>query len=417
MSMTTFPVDALDHAGDGLATVEGRRRAVPFALPGDHVRLGDDTLELVPGSPHRVAPPCPLFSRCGGCRMLHADDALYAAWKVDLLREAFAAAGLAAPIGPMARSPLSGRRRMTMSAKADSQGARAGYFARASHDIVDVERCPALAPALDAALPSLRAIALGAAHAHGEARLVATLCDNGIDVVLDTPRKKPPKPARGRRKARAAPPPPPLPPPVDDPAILRLTVDAEMRFTREPPTIALGGVAVPFPPGAFIQATSAGEAALTAAVLAGVGTATPVLDAFCGLGTFALPLSRTAAVDAIDSDGPAIAALEAAARHLRGRRPVTAIRRDLMRHPLGPQELARFGAVVFDPPRAGAKALAEALAASTVPVVVAVSCEPRTLARDCAILVQGGYQITQVHPVDQFVATAHIESVAWLRRP
>lgn len=415
MSIATYPVDALDHAGDGLATVDGRRRAVPFALPGDHVRHGEGALELVPGSPHRVAPPCPLFSRCGGCRILHADDALYAAWKVDLLREAFAAAGLAAPIEPMARSPLSSRRRMTMSAKADNRSARAGYFARASHDIVDVEVCPALAPALDAALPSLRAIALSAAHAHGEARLVATLCDNGIDVALDSPRKKPAKSARGRRKSAPAAAPPP--PPVDDPAIVRLTVDGEMRFTREPPMIALGGVAVPFPAGAFIQATSAGEAALTAAVLAGVGTATPVLDAFCGLGTFALPLSRTAAVEAIDSDGPAIAALEAAARHLRGRRPLNATRRDLMRHPLGPQELARFGAVVFDPPRAGAKALAEALAASTVPVVVAVSCEPRTLARDCAILVQGGYEITHVHPVDQFVATAHIEAVAWLRRP
>ena len=197
---------------------------------------------------------------------------------------------------------------------------------------------------------------------------------------------------------------------------MRLSQGEETLLAREQPTVTLGGVAVPFPPGAFIQATRAGEAALVKAVLAGVGEAKSVLDAFCGLGTFALPLSRTAAVEAVDSDGPAIAALAETARHLKGRRPLAAQRRDLMRHPLGPHELARFDAVVFDPPRAGAKGLAEALAASDVPVVVAVSCEPRTLARDCAILTAGGYQITQVQPVDQFVATAHIEAVAWLRR-
>lgn len=412
--MTTAPVDALDRAGDGLATLDGQRRSIPFALPGDDVRQDGDTLTLLSRSPHRVPPPCPLFDRCGGCRMLHADDALYAEWKVGLLRDAFAAAGLSPPIAPMARSPLPSRRRMTLSATAGSGPPRAGYFARASHTIVDVPDCPALEPALDAALPALRAIALDAARKAGEARLVATLCDNGVDVALAAAPRAPTP--RRRRKRGARTPPPPPPPMLTDPAIVRLSEGGETLIAREMPTVTLGGVPVPFPPGAFIQATRQGEKALVEAVLAGVGGAATVLDAFCGLGTFALPLSRTAAVEAVDSDGPAIAALAEAARHLKGRRPLEPVRRDLMRHPLNAGELDRFEAVVFDPPRAGARGLAEALAASRVPVVVAVSCEPRTLARDCAILTAGGYQITQVQPVDQFVATAHIEAVAWLRR-
>ncbi|GAB5378424.1 MAG: class I SAM-dependent RNA methyltransferase [Acuticoccus sp.] len=414
--MSEQTVIALDRAGDGiLETPDSARKTVPLALPGDRVRLGEDLCEIRPLSRERVAPGCAVFGRCGGCRMLHAADPLYAAWKHDLVAEAFAVAGLAPPLAPMARSPLASRRRMTLSASNKGGAMRVGYFARASHDIVDIDTCPALDPALAAALPALRQIAAdAAARSAGEARLVATLCDNGIDAALTIPR-----PQRGRRTARRGKGKPPrrAPPTLPDPAIIRLSEGEEMLLQHEVPTVSFGGVPVAFPAGAFVQATRAGEAALTEAMLAGVGSATRVLDAFCGLGTFALPLTRGAEVVAVDVDGPAIAALEAAARRATGRRPLRAERRDLLRHPLSPRELERFDAVVFDPPRAGARGLAEALAATaSVPTVVAVSCEPRTLARDCAILVAGGYEITRVLPVDQFVASAHVECVAWLRR-
>lgn len=409
--MTLFDVTALAPSGDGVVVTGEGRRLVPLALPGDRVAITGEEVTIEPASPARVAPPCPVFGVCGGCRMLHADDELYATWKVGLLREAFAAAGLAPPIAPMARSVLPSRRRITLSAKVERGRVRAGYFARASHDIVDVTACPALEPALDAALPAIREIAIAAAHRAGEARLTATLCDNGIDVALAA--APPPRRTKGKAKRRPQHEPPPT---LDHPALVRLSRGGEILLARETPVVALGGVPVAFPPGAFIQATRAGEAALVAAVRDATDGAKTILDAFCGLGTFALPLSQGAAVTAVDVDGPAIAALEEAARHLKGRPPLKAQRRDLMRHPMGPAELAPFEAVVFDPPRAGAKGLAEALAASTVPLVVAVSCEPRTLARDCAILVAAGYEISGVRPVDQFVATAHIEAVATLRR-
>lgn len=416
--MSEHSVIALDRAGDGvLDGADARRRTVPLALPGDRVRLGGGAPEIFPESESRVAPGCAVFGFCGGCRMLHAADPLYASWKTGLVEEAFVAVGLKPDIAPMARSPLASRRRMTLSAKRVGGKMRIGYFARGSHDVVDVATCPALDPRLEAALAGLRRLAGEAAdRGSGEARLLATLCDNGIDAALTVPR-----PHRARRTARrgnkaGAAAPRRVPPSLPDPAIIRLSEGEEMLLQQEAPVVTFDGVPVAFPAGAFIQATAAGERALVDAVRQGVGDAGRVLDAFCGLGTFALPLSRGAEVQAVDVDGPAIAALEAAARRATGHRPLKAVRRDLLRHPLAPAELDRFEAVVFDPPRAGAKGLAESLAASRVPTVVAVSCEPRTLARDCAILVAGGYRLGRVQPVDQFVASAHVECVAWLTR-
>ncbi|WMS43322.1 hypothetical protein RDV64_02655 [Acuticoccus sp. MNP-M23] len=400
-------VVGLDDAGDGI--LEHGGRPVPLAIPGDRVRRGEGTAVIEPLSANRAEPPCPLFGVCGGCRLQHLGDALYAEWKRGRLLTAMERQGLAAPVAPMVRSPLASRRRLTLTAK----GGKVGYFARGTHDIIDVPDCPALAPALNAALPALRDIARTAAGQRGEARLVATLCANGIDVALAAPKAPKPQRARKGRKPRVL---QPLRILADDPAIVRVLEGDEILFARETPHVLFGGVPVELPPAAFLQATLEGERALTEAVLAGVGDAPRVFDAFCGLGTFTLPLARRASVLAVDGDPPAIAALDAAVRQVSGAKPITVKRRDLMRDPLNPVELNAFDAVVFDPPRAGAKALADALAASDVPRIVAVSCEPSTLARDCAILTAAGYRIETITPVDQFVATAHLEAVAVLRR-
>ncbi|MEO1104143.1 MAG: hypothetical protein AAFW98_10510 [Pseudomonadota bacterium] len=404
--MSAHQVERLDDEGDGLVTVDGAARAIPLAVPGDTVTFIGGGPQIVPISPARADPVCHLFGRCGGCRVQHLADDAYASWKRDRLVMALMRKGLDVPVAPMARAPLASRRRLTMSATRRGGTTIAGFFARASHQLVDVPHCPALAPPLGRALPGLRDLLLAAAQKTGEARLTATLCDNGIDAALLTP------PTQGRRKK------PKRPPPLmaDDPAIIRVSLDGETLFQREPPIVCFDGISVPFPPGAFLQASREGEAALLAAVREGVGNPQRVLDAFCGLGTFAVPLSGAASVTAVDIDGPSIGSLESAARHMSGRKALTAMRRNLMRHPLGPAELKGFDAVVFDPPRAGAKGLAASLAASGVPAVVAVSCEPATLARDCAQLVAGGYKITHALPVDQFVATAHIEAVVTLRR-
>ncbi|WP_420392149.1 class I SAM-dependent RNA methyltransferase [Acuticoccus sp.] len=316
--------------------------------------------------------------------------------------------GLEAPLAPLVRLPFASRRRATLTAAAGRSGELVGYLAARSHDLVDVAACPALDPSLAASWPAIRAIGAALARHAGHARLTATLCANGVDVAATL------QPSRSGRGRRPRPAPPMLA--VDDPAIARLTVDGDIALLREPPVVRFDGVNVPFPPGAFLQPSRTGEATLTRLVLAGVGEAGRVVDAFCGLGTFAVPITAHARVTAVDADGPALDALAAGMARASGRRPLTVARRNLMRDPLSLAELNGVEAVVFDPPRAGAEALAQGLANSTVPRIVAVSCEPRTLARDLAHLVAGGYKITQVTPVDQFVGTGHIEAVAELRR-
>lgn len=368
---------------------------------------GGDALEAARGV-------CPLFGVCGGCTTLHLADETAA--KVGRLRAAFDAHGLSPPIAEARASPFASRRRATLTAQARGGEAVVGYHARRSHEVIDVPQCPALAPALGAVLPALRAAAVEAATTLGELRLTATSTENGVDVALSTVRRTS-QTARSRRrggKAERVRRPPALA--VDAPSVVRVSLDGELLWMLQQPVVRFDGVEVPFPPGAFVQATREAEAALTALVVAGVGDARSVADCFSGLGTFAIPLTRQADVTAFEVSEPALTALRRATACTSGRRALTTHRRNLLAHPLSPDELAPFGAVVFDPPRAGAEGLSRSLAASSVPRVVAVSCEPTTLARDCAILSAGGYKITQVTPVDQFVGTLHIEAVAELRR-
>ncbi len=134
------------------------------------------------------------------------------------------------------------------------------------------------------------------------------------------------------------------------------------------------------------------------------------------MGTLTLPIARRAQVTAYDSDKRAIAALAGAVRHVQGLKPVTATVRDLFRDPLSARELNLFDAVVLDPPRAGAAEQAERLAKSKVATVIGVSCNPATFARDARILIDSGYRMGPVTPIDQFLYSAHVEAVAVFRR-
>jgi 23S rRNA (uracil1939-C5)-methyltransferase len=179
----------------------------------------------------------------------------------------------------------------------------------------------------------------------------------------------------------------------------------------------IGRARVALPPGAFLQATAAGEATLAELAEIHCRDANTVADLFCGIGPFALRLAERARVTAVDAEAAAIAALAGAARTTPGLKPIEVQTRDLFRRPFAPGELKGFDAVLFDAPRQGAAAQARELAASHVPVIVATSCNPATFARDARILVDGGYHLFQVTPVDQFLYTAHVELVALLRRP
>src|SRR5258708_18425620 len=180
---------------------------------------------------------------------------------------------------------------------------------------------------------------------------------------------------------------------------------------RTPHVIAIGTATVTLPAGSFLQATAAGEETLAALVSGHCQRAKHIADLFCGVGPFALRLAAKSRISAFDNDAGAVTALQKAATSTSGLKPVKAETRDLFRRPLMPQELLDYDTIVFDPPRQGAQAQVQQLAASKIPVVVAVSCNVATFVRDARILIHGGYKLEGGTPVDQFRHTPHLDLV------
>ncbi|HEU0100001.1 MAG TPA: class I SAM-dependent RNA methyltransferase [Allosphingosinicella sp.] len=381
--------------GDGVGE---SGRYFPLTAPGDRV---DAAGTLVEPGPHRQAPPCRHFPECGGCQLQHVDDRAYAAFLRDRIASALAAQGLPAPeILPAHISPPNSRRRASLRAE---RGGALGFNAQASHRVVDMRECHILRPELFALVAPLRALLRGM-KLPATAGVRLTLADQGVDLLLEQVE------ADGLAAAEA------LGAFARQHRLARLALDdgygAQTRWEPEPVTVTLGGVAVPLPHGAFLQATAEGEAALVGAVRRAVGKARIVADLFAGLGTFALALEgRILAAEAARDS--ALALKSGAAR---ARRPVFVDHRDLYRRPLDPAELNRFEAVVLDPPRAGAKEQSAALALSSVPRLAYVSCNPSTFARDAAALVEGGYRFDWVEPVGQFRWSTHVELVGAFSR-
>ena len=413
--------------GDGIAEGPCGRLYIPATVAGDRVRVRPvaargnghtaEVVELVGAGPGRAAPPCRHFGTCGGCSLQHLADDAYAAWKLDRLTAALARAGVAADeMAPLARTRAGARRRAGFVADRPKNGgpARLGFSVRRGHAVVDIGECPVLAPALVALIPALRALMGELLPPGGRTTLAATALPAGVDLVVGWPET--PGLAMRERLARFA----------DEGDLARLSwrynnpngLNLSEPIAQRRPFVAMfGGVPVALPPGGFIQASDAGEAALVAAVLAATRGAERIADLFCGAGTFTLPLAvRGARLEAIDGDAAALAALARAVKQATGVSQVRCEHRDLFTRPLAAAELGRFDAVVFDPPRAGAAAQAKALAASAVPLVVAVSCNVDTFARDAALLAEGGYRLARITPVDQFLWSPHMELCAAFRR-
>jgi 23S rRNA (uracil1939-C5)-methyltransferase len=398
-------IDTLGAQGDGVAEAEGGKRYIPFALPGETViPSGRGLPEILGGpSPERRMAECRHFGACGGCVAQHMSDPLYTTWKRDFLVSALRQRGLEPAVAPLVRVPPGTRRRAVFTSRRDGDEVQLGYLAHRSHALVDITECTVLRPEIVAALGALRAIAR--AIPERELRLAVLATRGGLDVAVEGTKAKLAGTAL-RELAHAG----------AQTGIARLTVGDVPVIERAPATIRFGGSDVALPPNTFVQAAEEAEAELVRLVLAAAKGAKSVADLFCGVGVFALALAASARVLAIDSAATSVAALTAAARSRSGLKPIDTKVRDLLRDPLSPRELAGLDAVAFDPPRAGARAQAEQLARSRVPTIVAVSCDPGTLARDLRILADGGYAIEAVTPVDQFVYSAHVEAVAVLRR-
>jgi 23S rRNA (uracil1939-C5)-methyltransferase len=400
-------VGRLGHLGDGVAQGADGSVLVAGALPGEVVegRPEGDRLagiRIVTPSADRVRPPCAHARPCGGCRMQHASDPFVAAWKTAIVRNALTAQGLDAPVRPILTSPPRSRRRATLAGRRTKGGVLLGFHARASDLLVAVPQCRLLHPDLMAAFPALEALVLAGGSRTTELAISVTRTLGGADVAVTG--GKPADAALTRDLTRLA----------ETHGLARLTWNGETAALRAAPLQRFGRALVAPPPGAFLQATAEGEAALVAAVAEAVGPARRVIDLFAGAGTFTLPLAERAEVHAVEADAGLLAALDRGWRQAGGLRRVTTEPRDLFRRPLDPDELRAADAVVIDPPRAGAEAQAVALARARVPVIAAVSCNPLSFARDAKVLAGAGYRIDWVQPVDQFRWSPHVELAARL---
>jgi 23S rRNA (uracil1939-C5)-methyltransferase len=386
------PVMRIAARGEGVTDDD---RFVPFAVPGDLV----DGAGIVTSGPHHAVPSCQHFPQCGGCQLQHADDEIYAAFIVDRIASALGAQGMAADIRVPHLSPPSTRRRATLQAERRGKAVAIGFNEAASHRIVDLRECHILHPRLFALIGPLRVLMGGLLADKGRARIALTLADQGINVLIEG--------AAAETLAQTE----ALTSFGEVHGLARLSLDEgygpSPRYAPEPVTITLSGVPVGLPEGAFLQATGDGEAALISAVTEATHGADAMADLFCGLGTFALALPGK--VHAVEGARDAILALAATRR-------VSVEHRDLFRRPLSAVELARFGAVVLDPPRAGAKEQIAELASSAVPQIAYVSCNPATFARDARTLTDGGYRLAWIQPVGQFRWSTHVELVASFTR-
>ena len=407
-----FTIESVGGEGDGIAP--GPVFA-PFTLPGERVLVrgaGErrDLLEVLEPSPQRIAPICPHFFLCGGCALQHWAHEPYLAWKVERLVATLARERIETEILPAFAAGPGTRRRVTLHARrGDREAARLGYKLRKTWDLVEIDVCPIADPALEAAIPALKRLAAGLfEHPKSAPSLHVTLTDSGLDIDITGVEARSgglTADARMLLAERAA-----------EADFARVTLAGEAAYMSRMPTIRIGRATVALPPGAFLQAVPAAEAAMAEFLLREAAGADKIADLYCGVGTFTFRLAQIAPVWAVDGAKPAVDALTSALASAQGLKPVTGETRDLARRPALAQDLKRTDVVVFDPPRAGAAEQAGQLAQSKVARVLGVSCNPATFARDASILIAGGFRLERVLPVDQFLWSPHVELVGVFSR-
>ena len=401
----TVEILRLGHAGDGI-TEDGL--FVPYTVPGDVVRVVREGARgrlqgIVTPGPSRAEPVCSHFGRCGGCALQMMAQGPYIAWKRDLVMNALAQRGFAdVPVEGIRAGAPGTRRRAMFKARADSGGVALGFYEPESRRLVDILECPVLVPALARLIGPLKVQLANILRPNETAELHATATETGVDLSLKVKR------ARGPDLLMA------LSHMASSLNLARLNWNGETAAMAATPSMSIGRFTVALPPESFLQPTKEGEAFLQGLVREEAGSARRIADLFSGCGTFALALVEGRAIHAVDGAEPQIEALAGAAKA--GRATLTVEARDLFRRPLLASELARFDAVVLDPPRPGAATQVQALAQSAVPAVLYVSCNPASFARDARILVDGGYRLRRVVPLDQFLWSPHVELFARFAR-
>ncbi|ESY26286.1 MULTISPECIES: class I SAM-dependent RNA methyltransferase [unclassified Mesorhizobium] len=405
---TGFTIKRLGSQGDGVAETETGEMFIPFTLPGETVTAARERdramlMAVLETSPLRIDPACRHFTECGGCAVQHLQADAYQQWKRDKVVHALK--GIAGDIGALVPCAPHTRRRVVLAARRANTGMLLGFHRHLSPEIIPIEECPISLPEIVAALDRLRSVADLVCATTKSFRMAVTVTGSGLDVAVYESGKL------GENQRRVA------SNFIMANGFARLSIDDEIVIEPKKPVVMFGTVAVAIPPGAFLQATQAAEQTMADLVGGHLKRARKVADLFAGCGSFALRLAAKSEVHAVEGDAAALSALDRGSRFATGLKRVTGERRDLFRRPLTFKELNAFDGVVFDPPRAGAEDQSKQIARSDVPFVAAVSCNPVTLARDLRILIDGGYILKSVTPIDQFLWSPHVEAVALLEKP
>ncbi len=411
-------IDELGSRGDGVARTADGPVYVPYVLPGETVRIelgarrpngqAAKMIELMVPAPERVAPPCRHFGACGGCSLQHMEKDTYLEWKRRRLIRALGHRGLSdVPVAACVATPPHSRRRVRLRVIGHRDGVLVGFNEPRGHRILAIETCAIARPSLVALLPPLRDLFTNRIVLDDQSAVQITETEGGLDIWIVSRRA----PGLATREALAE--------FAEVQDLARISVGdptPEIIVRRRPALIYFGAIAVEPPPHCFLQASQAGQTAILDVARVAIESSTRILDLFAGVGTLTLPLADQCRVHAVDTDSAALDALTSAAHAASDLKFVSTETRDLFRRPMLPDEIENYDAVIFDPPRAGARRQAEALAVSPVSRVIAVSCNPETFARDARILVDGGYRLDKVIPIDQFLWSPHVELVASFRR-
>jgi 23S rRNA (uracil1939-C5)-methyltransferase len=411
----TLTIDRVGGQGDGMARGVSGPVFVPLSLAGETVRGAVvegrmDRAEIMTPSPDRIAPVSPQYGDCGGCSLQHWASGPYLEWKREQVRLALGREGVETEVEATVATPAGSRRRLALHARKGADGRVVlGFKARKSWRLVEINACPVADPRLVAAIPALARVAEAfLEHPKSAPTLHVTLTLTGLDVdVTGVERKSGGLSADRRmlaiRAARAA-------------DLARLSLAGDVLMMERQPLVQFGPATVPVPPGGFLQAVPEAEAAMVDRAVAAVKGAKKIADLFCGSGTFTFPLATVAPVIAADATEPGIAALRSGVKSAKGMKAIEAQARDLFRRPMTPFDLKGCDAIVFDPPRAGAIDQTAQIAQTKASTVVGVSCNPQTFARDARVLIDAGFRLERVTPVDQFLWSAHVELVGVFRR-
>lgn len=424
MRKSSFPYQAdititrLGGLGDGMGELGGQPVCVPFTCAGDVVRAtitGESSgalkalpEEILQPSSKRRKPPCIHFADCGGCLLQHLQNKDYIAFKQKRLTDAITQAGFdAALVSPLMTLPSATRRRATLHVRTTEGKTDIGFYAPQSHRVVPIGSCLVLAPALDNLLQPLRTLVQsleGREHLHS---ISLALTHNGVALTLHSKKE----PAFSVLEMLAA--------FARAHALVCLHWQSEKKFipiVETTPLVArFGDVDVPLPQGAFLQASLEGEQAILALILEGLKDCQHVMEFFCGLGTYSVPLAlQNIQVTAFEGVSTMVECLGKAAK--KSQLPLRALVRDLMKQPVSAADIAKADGVLINPPRIGAAAQTKEIAKSGVPLVVMVSCNPATFARDAAYLKDAGYTLEKAVPIDQFLWSPHLETVAVFRK-